>query len=205
MKTMFIQSRRMAVYLIVALALIVAALPSVALAAPPSASTAEAPEDMATSGFYYVVQKGDTLSSIAAQFGTTVSAIQQANGIKNADRIYVGQVLWIPRGAACAAYHVVRKGETLSGIAHAYGVSVRALQKANGIKNPDHIVAGKRLCIPWPPIVAPKGWYLVKRGDTLSAIAAHFRVSVSCLARVNGIKHPNRIFAGEMLKIAPCQ
>lgn len=46
-------------------------------------------------GIYYTVVQGDTLSSIAARFSTTVSAIMAANGL-NSDLIYVGQVLYIP-------------------------------------------------------------------------------------------------------------
>lgn len=46
----------------------------------------------------YVVQRGDTLSAIARRFGTTVTAIVQANNIPNPNLIYVGQVLLIPVG-----------------------------------------------------------------------------------------------------------
>jgi hypothetical protein len=48
-----------------------------------------------STGVYYTVVQGDTLSSIASRFGTTVSAIMQANGLTS-DIIYVGQVLLIP-------------------------------------------------------------------------------------------------------------
>ncbi|HVL53844.1 MAG TPA: LysM domain-containing protein [Vitreimonas sp.] len=44
----------------------------------------------------YVVQEGDTLAAIAQQFGTTVEAIQAANGIEDPNSITVGQVLVIP-------------------------------------------------------------------------------------------------------------
>jgi LysM repeat protein len=44
----------------------------------------------------YVVQRGDTLSIIAARFGTSVDAIARANGIRNPDMIYKGQILRIP-------------------------------------------------------------------------------------------------------------
>jgi len=44
----------------------------------------------------YVVQSGDTLAAIAQQFGTTVEALQAANGIEDPDQISVGQVLVIP-------------------------------------------------------------------------------------------------------------
>jgi LysM repeat protein len=44
----------------------------------------------------YVVAEGDTLAEIAQQFGTTVEAIQAANGIEDPNAISVGQVLTIP-------------------------------------------------------------------------------------------------------------
>jgi LysM repeat protein len=44
----------------------------------------------------YTVQQGDTLAEIAQLFGTTVEAIQAANGIEDPDEIFVGQVLVIP-------------------------------------------------------------------------------------------------------------
>ena len=44
----------------------------------------------------YTVKKGDTLSGIAWKYNTTVEALVSTNGIMNADRIFVGQVLQIP-------------------------------------------------------------------------------------------------------------
>ncbi len=44
----------------------------------------------------YTVQQGDTLGSIAQQFGTTVEALQTANGIEDPNEIFPGQVLVIP-------------------------------------------------------------------------------------------------------------
>lgn len=49
---------------------------------------------------------------------------------------------------SCATTYKVRKGDALSNIARHYRVSVRELSKANGIKNPNRIYAGQRLCIP---------------------------------------------------------
>ena len=45
----------------------------------------------------YTVQRGDTLSKIARSYGMTVDALVKANKIQNANRIYVGQVLCIPK------------------------------------------------------------------------------------------------------------
>jgi LysM repeat protein len=64
-------------------------------AASPTPAVTAAPTPAATARTY-VVQLGDTLGVIAAQFGTTVSAIQQANGLGSSTIINVGQVLIIP-------------------------------------------------------------------------------------------------------------
>lgn len=56
----------------------------------------------------YTVMSGDTLTKIARQFGTTVSALAKANGIANQDLIYVGQVLIIPDSAEVAKNATIR-------------------------------------------------------------------------------------------------
>lgn len=106
-------------------------------------------------GQYYTVRIGDTLSSIARRFDTTTEALMRANGIKNPNRIYVGQVLTVPSsgsgggtGGVCQREHVVRRGETLSGIAERYRVDPYDLMRSNGISNPNRIYAGQVLCIP---------------------------------------------------------
>ena len=65
--------------------------PSIAPTAVPTPSPTPAPTPHT-----YIVKKGDTLSSIAAQFGTTAQAIANASGIKVTDTINPGQVLTIP-------------------------------------------------------------------------------------------------------------
>lgn len=105
-------------------------------------------------GQYYYVRPGDTLSEIALRFGTTMEALMRANGIRNPNHIYVGQQLVIPGGSGgtggklCQKEHVVRRGETLSGIAQRYMVDPYDLMRENGISNPNRIYAGQVLCIP---------------------------------------------------------
>ena len=108
----------------------------------------------------HTVQRGETLSGIARQHGTTVAAVAQANGIADPARIYVGQRISIPgaaqpspQAAAQSAAqtngsHTVQRGETLSGIARQHGTTVSAIAQANGIANPARIYAGKTLTIP---------------------------------------------------------
>lgn len=65
-------------------------------AEPPGPATPQPPPPTSTPGTTYVVQPGDTLTRIAARFGTTVQVLVQANNIVNPDLIFVGQVLVIP-------------------------------------------------------------------------------------------------------------
>ena len=95
----------------------------------------------------YTVQSGDTLSSIAEIFGTSVEAIAQANGIPNPDLIFAGQTLCVPVGSNVQVY-VVQEGDTLGKIAQRFGTTVDALVEANNIEDPDLIFPGQRLRIP---------------------------------------------------------
>jgi LysM repeat protein len=106
------------------------------------------------SGPVHIVRYGETLSGIAARYGVNMWAIARANCIANPSRIYAGQRLIIPAGGRPAPIpwggrvHIVRYGETLSGIAFRYGVSMWAIVRANGIANPSFIYAGQRLVLP---------------------------------------------------------
>jgi LysM repeat protein len=116
-------------------------------------------------GFYYTVQRGDTLYSIARRYGTTVTAIAQANGILNPAYISVGQVLLIPTEPAwpspppTGGYYTVQRGDNLYRIALRFGTTYWAVAVANNLPNPNNIYAGQRLLIPGyaapPPSVPP--------------------------------------------------
>ena len=155
----------------------------------------------------HIVQWGETLSGIAARYGTTVRAIAHANSIANVNRIYAGQRLTIPCSTTYyptgGRVYVVRYGDTLSGIAYRYGVSVNSLVQANGIVNRHRIYAGQRLTIPYgAPHYAHHGtYYTVRYGDTLSAIAWRFGVSTWSIAAANNLANPNVIYTGQRLYI----
>jgi LysM repeat protein len=106
----------------------------------------------------------------------------------------------------CAAVYVVKKGDSLSKIGRYFGVSVSALQHANRIHNPNRIVTGQRLCIPqtYQKPSKPhdgKVYYTVKKGDSLSLIARHYRISVRTLMQWNNVKNPHRIYTGQVLRV----
>ncbi|MFN3336023.1 MAG: LysM peptidoglycan-binding domain-containing protein [Thermomicrobium sp.] len=101
---------------------------------------------------------------------------------------------------SAATFHVVQPGETLSGIAARYGVPVRELAKVNRIADPDVIWAGSRLVIPEPERVSAR-IHRVQPGETLSAIAQRYGVSVAALVAANDLADPNRILVGQTLVI----
>jgi soluble lytic murein transglycosylase-like protein len=102
-------------------------------------------------GATHSVAPGETLSAIAQRYGTSVQALVEANQLADPDLIVSGQRLRIPGRARVASIHVVRSGETLSGIAARYGTTAEALARANRLKDVDLIVAGARLKVPVQP------------------------------------------------------
>ena len=118
------------------------------------APTTPAPAAPATT---YKVTPGDSLSGIAARFGTTTRNLMSINGIVDANRIRIGQVLTIAGAATAAApaapastsgattsYKVV-PGDTLSGIASRFGTTSRNLMALNGITNANYLRIGQVL------------------------------------------------------------
>lgn len=110
------------------------------------------------------VQRGETLSGIASQYGVSMAVLRQNNTLKN-DVVWVGQRLKIPASGATVAAaapkavakakpsksqpvkHQVKRGDTLSAIAARYGVSMSEIERANKIKS-GNVQLGQTLTIP---------------------------------------------------------
>lgn len=95
------------------------------------------------SGSTYTVKPGDTLSKIAARYGTTWQNLQKLNGLPNPNLIRVGQKLKVSGSAA--QYYTVKRGDTLSGIAARYGTTWQKLQSMNNIRNANVISVGQKI------------------------------------------------------------
>lgn len=122
-------------------------------------------------GVNHIVQPGEYLAKIARNYGTTVHAILAVNPqITNMNRIYPGQVIFVPigwtpapvpvpppppnpppappPGPVCRAWHYVTPGQTMLIISRWYGVDPFAIARANNIFNLNLIYSGTTLCIP---------------------------------------------------------
>lgn len=98
----------------------------------------------------YTVKSGDTLSEIAAKYGTTYQEIAEDNGIDNPSIIYPGQVLKIyTKSVEPPAYqtYTVKSGDTLSEIAAKYGTTYQKIASDNDIRNVNMIRVGQVLKI----------------------------------------------------------
>lgn len=116
---------------------------------------------------YYTVHGGDTLSSIANRFSTTVNTLAHLNDIHNVNRIYVGQRLLVRQNTPAApqqtqanttaahaatgnqttsvSSYTVQSGDTLSSIASRFNTTYTSLAQINHISNPNRIYVGQRL------------------------------------------------------------
>ena len=176
-------------------------VPTVPLAPTPTPPTPPA-QGEEEGWFYYTVQRGDTLFSIAQQFGISVEELKQLNGLTE-DTIYVGQKLRVPGSPPEREEYIeyiVQPGDTLFSIARRFGVDMQELAQLNGITDPSTIYVGQRLRIPANATPA-RELYRVQPGDTLSSIAQRFGVSLQALMEANGITDPDQIYVGQLLRI----
>jgi LysM repeat protein len=188
------------------------ALAIVAVAATATAPAAHADES-------YTVRSGDTVSHIAAKYGTTVSAVRSANGLNGSAFIREGQSLTIPTsgGAAAAApaatggSHTVASGETVSAIAKRYGTTVAAIVSANGLDSRAFIRVGQTLTVPGAGATATAapaatttaggGSHTVASGETVSAIAKRYGTTVAAIVSANGLDSRAFIRVGQTLTL----
>ena len=187
------------------------------------AALSSTPRDQWAPRMIHTVRSGDSLYAIARRYGSSVSAIRQANALRGS-LIRPGQHLIVPRFGtemrtassqpqrnADGGVYIVQRNDTLWDIATGFSVSVDSLCAANGLSRRDVIRPGQRLNIPdgASTYTAPTrqqssrksgSTHTVRAGDTLSDIASDYNVSVNALKRANGLRS-SRIYPGKELRI----
>jgi len=172
------------------------------------------------------VQPGDTVSALAHRYGSSTSAIVQANGLNDRALIVIGQTLTIPTSSgsstskqvAAGGTHTVAAGDTVWDLARRYGTTVSAIIKANDLGSGAVIRIGQKLTIDGASGGTDAGSssagattvastttsatsHTVKSGDTVWDLARRYGVSVSSITKANGLGSAAVIRVGQSLSI----
>jgi len=172
------------------------------------------------SGKTYRVRSGDTLWGISRRCGLSVNRLKTLNNLSSS-RLKIGMLLKIQSNSksvvqnnrkiqpvskrSSAESYIVRRGDTLWGISQKSNVSVKQLQKANGLSRTSRIYKGQRLTIPGGKVSGNSNTkspriHIVRKGDTLYAIARRYRTNISALKSANRMSGSS-IHPGERLVI----
>ena len=181
-------------------------------------NSSSAPQEPENNYETYTVKAGDTLSGIATMYGTTYQELAALNGISNPNKIYVGQVLKIIKGENSSGGNTssgtisVGSRVKIIGSNYATGQAIPSWVK-NNVYTVQQISGNKALIkeiTSWvyiSDLVLVSGgssapvYYIVKYGDTLSGIATMYGTTYQKLAELNGISNPNRIYAGQKIRV----
>lgn len=151
---------------------------------------------------YYVVKKGDTLYSIAREYGISVEALKNANNLTS-NNLAIGMTLRIPEMSDTPmdneSYYIVKSGDTLYKIAGMYNMTVNELKALNNLTS-NNLSIGQKLRVIDDSENKGANKYIVQAGDSLYSIAKKFGISVDALKQANG-KSSNLLSIGEELII----
>ncbi|OTG75370.1 lytic transglycosylase [Acinetobacter sp. ANC 4169] len=164
----------------------------------------------------YLVQRGDTLSSIAAKSKISVTELAQLNKISHTHGLQVGQSLKIPASSTVPDSYTVQSGDSLSAISAKYNLGMDYIANINGINRNTGLRVGQRLKLSGEePVAAPNkadvkvekvsfaksDSHVVKPGETLSSIAKKYHLQLDYLAALNGLTRNSTVRIGQRLKI----
>ncbi len=160
---------------------------------------------------YHRVRKGESLSTIAMRYHTTINSIARANNIYRQNYIKAGRLLKIPltRNWSTAlsearslppgktTQHTVKRGESLWTIARDYHTTVNNIQSANNLSSTT-LDVGQILKI---PAGDEHKTYLVKPGDNPFIIARNHGIDLERFLKINGLNKYSKIFPGQTLYV----
>ena len=146
----------------------------------------------------YIVQKGDSLWSIANKFNMTVSELKNLNNLTN-NLLSIGQVLKIKDSSNNGEKtYTVQKGDSLWVIANKYGITTEELKSYNNLTS-NLLSIGQVLKIPQGK-TSTENIYTVKKGDSLWTIANRYNTTVEKIKVLNNLTS-NLLSIGQQLKI----
>ena len=197
--------------------------PEGALPAPPSApkpqasnqissqSTAATPKAQNLSD--YRVAPGDGLIALSKRFDISTADLAKLNNLSPTADLYVGQTLKIPAQApVIPETYVVKRGDTLSGVAAQFGLSVSELASLNNLSTNANLKIAQTLKLSGDPdtntpesstsqAIKNPSSYTVKSGDSLIQLARRFDLSTEALAEANGLSSRDQLKIGQSLVV----
>lgn len=187
----------------------------------------EKPVQKTTRPNSYIVQSGDTLSSIADKFGLSVSELAKYNNLPVTYQVKTKQNLWLIPDKVPAKTNVAKKstyqgatskytvqsGDTLFGVANKFDTSTQTIAELNNVSTDYRVQRGEVLVVPAKAVVTPDPkpaaksvavkttTYTVKSGESLGSIANDYNMSVSELASLNNLKTNSGVKVGQKLQV----
>ncbi len=168
---------------------------------------------------YHRVRKGETLSTIARRYHTSVKNIMWANNLKRSSYIVAGKKLKIPqRGmvvtraqTAASSHgvwnrkHVVKSGDSLWIIAKRYGTTTQKIQEMNRLST-TRLKINQVLKVPSQESASAQpakgsGTYYVQRGDSPYIIARKYNMSLNQFLKINSLTPRSTIYPGQSVRI----
>jgi membrane-bound lytic murein transglycosylase D len=187
------------------------------------------PDSVPYAGYrLYKVRSGDSWHRIGRKYGVPVAVLKKVNK-RSSNLIKPGQRIVVPRSgrtlavaspaektrriARTRANYTVRKGDNLYDLGKRFGVSVRTLQRANGLNSRGFLRVGQRLYVPDQGKTASleskrqaeqvrKTVYRVRNGDSVWTIARKFGVSHLDLLKWNKLSRRSLIHPGDTLRVS---
>ena len=171
---------------------------------------------------YHRVRRGETLSTIARRYHTSVRKIMWANNLRRSGYIVIGQKLKIPRRGMVVAKsrpashtaksttwngrHVVKRGDSLWIIAKRYNTTTKKIQEMNRLRS-TMLSINQVLRVPVPGKTASAkagngpGTYSVKRGESPYLIARKHNMSLNHFLRLNNMTARSTIYPGQQVRV----
>lgn len=207
------------------------ATPARALSMPtPSASTARTLAVVAVKApkprgerTVYLVQPGDTLTGVARRYGVDAANVADWNQMERTANLIAGTPLYLygVKEPAKPTSYVVQPGDTLTAVAARFDLTPQQLASYNdGLSATSNLMAGSRLQLTEPkgaarttpaanpapakatsPSAADTDDYTVQKGDSLRSVASRYGLSVTELARLNGVPSTIALKPGDTLSV----
>ena len=148
----------------------------------------------------YIVQRGDSLYSLALKYNTTVDKLRKLNNL-NTNTLTIGQILVLPIETDIDEYdiYLVKKGDSLWSISRKFNIDINDLIELNNLKDLT-LQINQSILVPKQQENIETDLYIVKKGDTLWSISNKLNIPVQTLKELNNL-NSNLLKVNQQLKI----